>query len=184
MNDPIAVVRIPMERVPVLVGKGGSTKKMIETNGGVSIRVDSQSGEVYVFQKNDPLQASIAPNVIRAIGRGFSAERAVALYENESQLAVIPLREFAKSGSHRIEEIKGRIIGKSGRTRNTIEELTDTYISIYGDSVSVIGDHSSLYCAVEAIRMLINGRKHRTVYQYLEKFRHDQKFRKMSESFG
>ncbi|MCL4332219.1 MAG: RNA-processing protein [Candidatus Thermoplasmatota archaeon] len=184
MNEPLSIVRIPIDRVPVLLGKNGETKKRIEEGGRVRLIVDSQNGEIHIFQNGDPILAALAPEVIRAVGRGFNPEKASMLYSEGMQLAVIPLREFAKAGSHRIVEIKGRIIGRSGRTRRTIEMLTDAHICVYGDTVSIIGNLTSLPFAMEAIRMIINGRKHRTVYQYLERFKREEKGRKIRESFG
>ena len=34
----------------------------------------------------------------------------------------------------------GRVIGKDGSTRKTIEDLTNTDICVYGKTVSIIGD--------------------------------------------
>ena len=36
----------PKERIAVLIGKGGATRKMIEDAVGVKIHIDSESGEV------------------------------------------------------------------------------------------------------------------------------------------
>ncbi|MEM4835079.1 MAG: RNA-processing protein, partial [Ferroplasma sp.] len=65
-----------------------------------------------------------------------------------------------------------------------IEELTGTYISISGNTVSIIGDFISIQYAREAVNMILQGRKHKTVYSYLEKNVGELKFRKMEESFG
>ncbi|MCL4328691.1 MAG: KH domain-containing protein [Candidatus Thermoplasmatota archaeon] len=173
-----------MDRIPVVLGKNGSSKKYIEEMGNVGLVVDSTTGDVSVMQKENAILAAITGDVIRAIGRGFSPERATTLYGEDMQLAVISLREFAKPGSHRIGEMKGRIIGKSGKTRKVIEDLAGAYISVYGDTVSIIGNHVSLFTATEAIRMLLNGRKHRTVYEYLEKLKREEKYRNIADSFS
>ena len=75
-----------------------------------------------------------------AIGRGFSPEKALALREEDVILDVIDLRDiFGKSESD-ISRIKGRVIGQQGKTRNMLEELTKTNVSIHGHTISVIGD--------------------------------------------
>ncbi|MEM1856188.1 MAG: hypothetical protein QXG70_04375, partial [Candidatus Methanomethylicaceae archaeon] len=56
-----------------------------------------------------------------------------------------------------------------GKTRKMIEELTDTYISIYGHTVSIIGGYEEVRVAREAIEMLIRGMQHGTVYRFLDR---------------
>ncbi|EQD33033.1 KH domain protein, archaea, partial [mine drainage metagenome] len=151
--------------------------------GHVSLHVDSEGGEVSVIQKDDVLKATLTISVIQAIARGFSPEKAFLLYEEDYSLYIISLREFAKPGSHRISEIKGRLIGRNGRTRQIIEEMTVTHLSIYGDTVSIIGDYISIEYGKEAVMRLIAGSKQRTVYQYLEKQIGNIKLKKFEESF-
>ncbi len=179
-----AEVKIPEERVAVLIGKKGSTKKLIERIGECNLLIDSETGIVEVQGRGDPLKSVITNSVIQAIGRGFNPEKALLLYQENFQLAVISLRDFANPGSKRISQIKARLIGTSGRTRQIVEELTTTAISIYGDTVSIIGDYVSMEFAKEAVTMLINGSKQRTVYTYLERNARDMRIRKIEESFG
>ncbi len=179
-----AEVKIPEERVAVLIGKKGSTKKLIERIGECNLLIDSETGIVEVQGRGDPLKSVITNSVIQAIGRGFNPEKALLLYQENFQLAVISLRDFANPGSKRISQIKARLIGTGGRTRQIVEELTTTAISIYGDTVSIIGDYVSMEFAKEAVTMLINGSKQRTVYTYLERNARDMRIRKIEESFG
>ena len=184
MNLNIGAVKIPKERVAILIGKDGKTKRAIERKGEVKLEIDSEVGEVFVNQKGDPLKASVSLKVVQAIGRGFNPSKASSLYNDNIELNVISLREFAKPGSHRIGEIRGRLIGRAGRTREIIEELTSTYVSVYGDTVSVIGDYISIGYSREALMMLIQGRKQRTVYNYLEEIARDLRVKRIEETFG
>ena len=177
-------VRVPKERIAVIIGKDGESKKQIEAIGEVKISIESDTGDVNIFQKGDPLKANITASVIQAIGRGFSPINASLLYEENYQLIVISLRDFAKPGSHRIEQIRARLIGTGGKTRKVVEELTSTHISVYGDTVSIIGDYVAIEYAKEAINMLINGSKQRTVYTYLEKSARELRLKRIEESFG
>ncbi len=179
----VGTIKIPRERVPVLIGTRGSTKKRIEHMGKSKLEVDSDSGVVQVLQYDDPILTMLTTNVVKAIGRGFNPEKAEALYNPDMQLIVISLRDFAKPGSRRMEDIKGRIIGRAGKTRRIIEELSSSFISVYGDTVSVIADHVSLSYSIEAVQMIIQGKRQRTVYQYLEKKFRELKFRRLEESF-
>jgi ribosomal RNA assembly protein len=180
----LAVVKIPEERVAVLIGKGGKTKRLIEKTGEVQLSIESSTGTVEIISKGDPLRSVITNSVVMAIGRGFSPERALLLYEDSYQLAVISLRDFANPGSRRISQIRARLIGSNGRTRQILEDLTSTGISIYGDTVSIIGDYVSMENAREAITMLINGSKQRTVYTYLERNARKMRYQRIEETFG
>ena len=177
-------IRVPKDRLAVLIGTSGETKKMVEEVGSVSVEIDSEEAVVTVVQKGDALKANVALSVIQAIGRGFNPAKAMLLFEDNFQLVVIPLREFARPGSHRISEIRGRLIGTKGKTRRVLEELTSTGISVYGDTVSIIGDYVSVEYAREALLMLINGSRQRTVYTYLEKNAKKLRLKKIEESFG
>ena len=177
-------IKVPVERVPVLIGRDGATKRKIEKLGKVKLEVDSETGEVRIMQNGDAILASVTTGVVQAIGRGFSPEKALYLYNDSFQLIVIPLREFAKAGSRRITQVRGRVIGREGKTRKIIEELTSTYVSVYGDTVSIIGDYLSINYTKEAIMKLVNGSKHKTVYKYLEGLSKEIRYKKIEESFG
>lgn len=183
-EEPSFLVRVPRDRVAVIIGKDGESKKQIEALGEVRISIESETGDVTITQKGDPLRANITTNVIQAIGRGFSPPNASLLFEENYQLSVISLRDFAKPSSHRIEQIRARLIGTGGKTRRVMEELTSTHISVYGDTVSIIGDYVAMEYSREAINMLINGSKQRTVYTYLEKSARELRLRRIEETFG
>src|SRR2546426_718061 len=55
------IVRVPLERVGVIIGKGGSTRKSFEEELGVVLSVDSKSGSVVVkcesIEKGDTMEA-------------------------------------------------------------------------------------------------------------------------------
>lgn len=179
----VGTKKIPRDRIAVLIGKDGATKSLVEETGNVFLEINSKSGEVNVIQREDAMRATITLSVVQAIGRGFSPDRAFFLYNDDYQIYTISLREFASPGSHRISEIKGRLIGRNGRTREIIEEMTSCLVSIYGDTVSIIGDYISLEYGKEAVMKLITGSKQRTVYQYLEKSVGQIKLRKLEETF-
>lgn len=180
----IGNIKVPFNRLGAIIGKNGSVKDSIEKIGDVKIDIDSDDGTVTLFQKNDAIKAMMALNVIQAIARGFNPEKAMLLFNENMQLIIISIKDYAKKNSKRITEIKGRLIGRDGHTREIIEEVTRTYISISGNTVSIIGDLISIQYSREAIDMLLQGRKHKTVYAYLEKNAGELKFKRMEESFG
>ncbi|MCL5888601.1 MAG: KH domain-containing protein [Candidatus Thermoplasmatota archaeon] len=181
-----SVIRIPRDRIGALVGKEGKTKSDIEEISGCTLDIDSIDGDILVIagENTDPLKVNVTAEVVKAIGRGFSPERALFLYNDGFQLIVISLREFARKGSNRINEIKGRIIGRQGKTRQIVEDITDCFVCVYGDTVSLIGDYISMKYAIQALQMIIEGKKQRTVYTYLESKAKELKQERVAESFG
>lgn len=176
-------VRIPRERVGVLVGTKGQVKEAIEKKLSVNLQIDSGTGEVTISLNEgtpDPSLLFRAKDIVMAIGRGFSPEKAFRLLEDEDKvLEIIDLRDiFGKSESD-IRRIKGRIIGKEGKSRRIIEEASGAVISVYGHTISIIGNIEQVEIVREAVKLLIKGSQHRTVFRYLERKRHELKKRSL-----
>lgn len=184
MAKPNAFVRIPKERVGVLIGPEGTTKKLIEDKLSVKLEVESETGGVTLTlaeNAEDPSLLFRARDVVTAIGRGFSAEHASRLIRDEEAiLDVLDLRTVFGRSESDLRRVKGRIIGENGKTRTIIEELTDTSVSVYGHTVSIIGNAEEALVAREAIQMLIEGSLHSTVYRFLHRKRRELK-KKMLE---
>jgi len=177
-------LKIPKERVGVLVGPEGKIKKSIEEKLSVELQIDSETGGVTAMldeKATDPSLFFRVKDVVTAIGRGFSPEHAFRLIrDEEAMLDVIDLRlVFGKSESD-IRRIKGRIIGMNGKTRRIIEELTDANVAVYGHTIGIIGNIEQAQAAREAIQMLINGSLHSAVYRFLHRKRRELK-KKMLE---
>lgn len=164
------LIRIPSDRVGVLIGKSGNVKSKIEESCYVSLDIDGDTGEVFIRTQGDvdKIQPFKAMEIVTAIGRGFSPENAMTLLKGENALHVIDLREFAGKSNANVERIKGRIIGEGGRARRNMENLSGTHISVYGRTVSIIGDSSKLRLAVDAISSISSGSMHGAVYTKLE----------------
>ena len=170
-------IRIPTDRIGSLIGRSGRTKSKIEKNCLVKLDIDSESGEILISADGnvEDIQPFKAVEIVTAIGRGFSPENAMKLLKGENTLHVIDLREFVGKSPSQVERIKGRIIGEGGKARMNIENLSDTSISVYGRTVSIIGETNKLKIAVDAISALSNGRMHGSVYSKLEGARRREK---------
>ncbi len=183
MSKASTFIKIPRERVGALIGPEGRVKANIEKKLNVELEIDSAAGSVTITldpNAQDPSLLFRAKEVITAVGRGFSPERAYRLLHNEdTMLEVIDLRLTVGKSPADIQRLKGRIIGKGGKTRRIIEELTDADISIYGHTVSIIGSFDQAAIAREAILMLIKGSQHSTVYRFLQKKRHGLKRKRL-----
>jgi ribosomal RNA assembly protein len=94
---------------------------------------------VEIQDPKDTLKGMRAREVVHAIARGFSPEKALKLFDNESLMfETIDLSNIARTEKD-LERIRGRIIGSGGKTREFFENLTSTNISVYGKTVSLIG---------------------------------------------
>ncbi len=176
-------VRIPKERIGVVIGPEGTTKKNIEEKLMVELEIDSDAGDVNITlseKATDPSTLFRAKDVVTALGRGFSPEHAFRLVRDEDvALELVDLRGvFGKSESD-LKRVKGRIIGQNGKTRRIIEELTDANVAVYGHTVGIIGTLDQVEIAKEAIQMLVKGSMHSTVYRFLHRKRRELKKTKL-----
>jgi len=171
-------IRIPGERVGALIGPGGKTKKRIEATFQVELTIDSETGNVDIRVKPDQTDVSvlfIVRNVVRAIGRGFSPKNALQLMNEDFDLIIMDLEEYVGRSKNAQNRVKGRIIGKEGKSRTMIEELTECLVSVYGGTVAIIGPYDMLPVSKEAVKMLINGSFHKTVWNHLYAYRRKMK---------
>jgi ribosomal RNA assembly protein len=169
-------VKIAGSRVGVLIGKAGATKKDLETKTHTTITVDSKEGLVKVEAADEntiPLLRTV--EIINAINRGFSPERAFEMIDDEDLLLdVIDLSAMA-DGPRQLDRLRGRIIGKDGRAREQIEDMTDVEISVFGKTVALIGYPEQLKTARAAIDMLIEGVPHENVFAFLDRKKKESK---------
>ncbi|MDH7508148.1 MAG: KH domain-containing protein [Methanomassiliicoccales archaeon] len=166
------IVRIPTDRVGVLIGRDGETKKLLEEKTKVRMNISSD-GEVTLDDSGveDPLMSLVAVDIVRAIGRGFSPERAFRLLEEDEYIETIDIRDFVGKKPNHVIRMRARLIGTKGKTRRIIEDLTGASISIYGNTVSIIANSVQMPIAKTAIEMILRGSEHATVYRYLERSR-------------
>ena len=183
MAEPSTFVKIPKDRIGALIGPDGRVKERIEKQLHIEIGVDSETGDVTLTlspNAEDPSVLFRAKELVTAIGRGFAPERGFRLLQDdEALLEVIDLREIFGRSSSELERVKGRIIGQEGKTRRIIEELTDAEVSVYGHTVSIIADAEEMDIAREAVKMLLQGRQHNSVYRFLHKKRRELKKKKL-----
>lgn len=168
----IEYLKIPRERVGVVIGKQGIIKEEIEKATQTKIEIDSETGSVSIDpteEATDPLSVWKARYIVKAIGRGFNPEIALKLTSDEMMLDIINLPDYVGKSKKAILRQKGRIIGKDGRTRDIISEMAEVDVSVYGKTVSLIGDMERIHVAREAVDMILHGARHKSVYAFLEK---------------
>jgi len=178
MSEVRVNASIPKDRIGVLVGPKGTVKSRVEDSMGVDLTVDSETGLVDIRLRKDtedPSNALRAKDIVVAIGRGFSPERAFSLLNEDNTLAVLDLHDIFGKNDAEIRRVDGRIIGREGKTRRIIEEMTGTLVSVSGHTVSIIGSYESVSTAKDAIEKLLKGRMHGTVYKFLRRKKSEAK---------
>jgi len=162
-------LRIPKERIAVLIGKKGEIKRSLEDNAKCKIVVDSKDGVVFV-SGSDALSLFAVREVIKAIGRGFNPDVAQLLFRQDYGVEFVNISDFARNQKD-FERLRGRVIGEAGKSRRVIEDLTGTNLCVYGKTVGIIGPLENVVDARRAVESLLSGSTHARVYRWLEKRR-------------
>ncbi|MFI5417505.1 MAG: KH domain-containing protein [Candidatus Lutacidiplasmatales archaeon] len=173
---PVLYVRIPEDRVGAVIGPGGRTKRQIEVATHTAVEIDAVEGEVRVSNPDDgdPISAMKARDIVLAIGRGFSPNRAFRLLKDDAYLGVIDIKRVT---GHRekpaMRRIRARLIGAEGKARERIEYLSGCSMSIYGSTVALIGQEAQLERATRAVELLLRGSEHSAVFHLLARMKRE-----------
>lgn len=167
-------VKIPQDRIGALIGEGGETLRRIEQAAEVRLDVDSEDGSVAIERTGDPIRGMQAPEIVRAIGRGFDPDAALSILDDEMRMFETVDIERAARNDNDLRRKKGRLIGENGRTRELMEELTGANVVIYGSTFGVIGQPNEVDVARSAAEMLLDGAPHGSVYSFLERKRAEE----------
>ena len=108
-----------------------------------------------------------AERVLLALDYPFLVEDALLLKSEEFMFEVLKIKDFTKRKD--MDTIKGRLIGTKGKTLNTLENLSDSYIAVKNNSVAIIAPVDTFDLARQGVISLIQGSKQGNVYSYLEK---------------
>lgn len=152
-------VKIPNERISVLIGKKGKVKKELEKRTHTAITI-SEDVEI----DGETFDVLLAANVVKAIARGFSPENAFLLLDENYELNIITL---SGQNQRTIKRLMGRVIGREGKTRKKIEDMCGARLSVYGKTVSIICELGKMAAATRCVEMLLEGRTHGYAYHAL-----------------
>lgn len=161
-------LKIPKDRVAVLIGTKGEIKKHIEEETNSKIFVDSKEGDVRITG-DDSLGLFSAREIIKAIGRGFSPEVALLILKSDYAFELLSISDYVGKSQKTSRRLKARVIGTEGKTRKHIEEMTETHLSVYGKTIGIIGEAEKVMIARRAIESILAGATHTSVYKWLEK---------------
>ncbi|RBQ23106.1 hypothetical protein ALNOE001_11220 [Candidatus Methanobinarius endosymbioticus] len=180
-------LKIPQDRVGVLIGTNGETRQKIENITETILDIDGEEGTVIVSPSEnmeDPLGVWKTNHIVKAIGRGFNPETALKLNEDDIYLEIIKLNLYVGKSKKALARQKGRIIGKDGRTREIIISIAEVDMAVYGKTIAFIGEIENVMVAKEAIEMILNGSQHKSVYSFLEAKQNDRKMKEFKSIAG
>ena len=97
-------VKVPKDRVGVIVGEKGKVKRAIERQAGVKLAIDSKTGDVTIQEKEDtdPAMALAAQDTVKAIARGLAPERAYSLLKEDYYLHLFDIRDYVGKDSKHV----------------------------------------------------------------------------------
>tara|TARA_B100001750_G_scaffold225755_1_gene217849 strand:- start:1686 stop:2342 length:657 start_codon:yes stop_codon:yes gene_type:complete len=146
---------------------------MLEEASGAKLDIDSRTGEVMAVweEEPDPVVRMKMPDVILAIGRGLAPSRAVQLIRDDIFLRMYDIREWVGRQPNQTRRMRSRLIGRNGRIRSLIEEISNCEMAIHGSTVLMIGDQDGITLAAPAIEGILSGSEHSTVLHGLEQDR-------------
>lgn len=163
------IIKVNRQRLPIIIGHNGETKKLIEKKTQVSLEIDSHTGEIIIVGQNNYYDVYNAKKVITAISRGFSPENAFTILKGDNTIEIMSIETYIGKNNNRIHQIKGRIIGREGTIKNLIEKKYGCLLAVYGKTVGIIARSDQMAEIMEIVESLINGCKHTTVFKLIKR---------------
>ncbi len=176
-------VKIPQKRLGALIGNEGATMRKIESRAHVRLKIDSETHQIRIEHTGNPIDELTAADIIKAIGRGFKPRDALLLLKDETMtFELIDIKRSSRNEND-LRRLKSRLIGKHGRSRELMEELTGAKISIYGSTLGIIGSYNQVELVRSAVEMILDGARHGSVYGFLERKRQEANESKFDQFF-
>jgi len=113
---------------------------------GIACTLDLVEGrmEVKTTRRSfDPAAILAARDLIKLLSRSVPAPQAIKVLDDETACDVIKIRSLVRN-KERFVKRRQRILGPNGSTLKALELLTNTYILVQGNTVSVMGPYKGL----------------------------------------
>lgn len=155
-------LKISEERAKILK-KDERWKKELKKFLDVEIEINN---EVFLESEN-VLDLLKLKKIFECFDFGFEFKDCICLLDEDYVFEKIDLKDYAKS-LKRILVLKGRVIGRKGKSKNLIENYSNSKILIKEKEVGILGKWNEVDLAKKAIEMILKGAKHGTVFKFLE----------------
>lgn len=161
-------LKIVRNKIGVIVGKNGATKKEIEKLLKCKIKIFKE-GFVKIEAK-DPVNLLKAKSIIFGMSRGFSLEEVECLTDDDYALEIIHLVDILGKDERALKRYRSRVIGENGRVKEKIEQMTNVKIAVSGKTIVIVGKYDDVEKAKKAIGMILQGSMIKTALSYLSRF--------------
>ena len=139
------------------------TKSQLEKELNVKIKITGRRVSI----KGPPMDEYEAMQVLEAINFGFPAKKALLIKDPDMIFTIIHIKDFTRRKN--LKEVKARVIGRHGKTKNTLENISGCDIIVKDNLIGIICMAESIETVTTALSNLIRGSKQGNVYGYLEK---------------
>lgn len=136
-------------------------KKLIEI---LNVKITNRGKEVTIDGK--PEDEVIARQVVDALNYGFPYAEAISIKTEDRVLETVNIKDYTNRAN--LERVRGRVIGKGGKTIKTLASLTDSAMEIQENTVAIITNPENLERATSSVIAIIKGAKQGGVYKELE----------------
>lgn len=131
----------------------------------LNVKITNRGKEVYIV--GNPTDEHIAEKVIDAINFGFPISYSIDIKVRDLTFEILNIKNYTRRKD--LSRIRARIIGKEGKTLQTLHKLTKCYFELKDNEVGIIGDPEYIENAQNAVISIVQGSKQTNVYTFLEK---------------
>lgn len=149
----------------------------IEQKTNVSINVTKKGFQIKGKEYNE----FVADKIMQAIDFGFDIEASLLLLDENYVIEYIDIKNHTPRKN--LKDVRARIIGRSGKVLDNIENLTGAELVVHDNKVGLIIEADNLDITIQAITSLIRGSKHSNIFSYLEKNKKGR-FMRLNEDLG